>query len=48
MKKYYSEPELEIRKYNLIDDVCATDSDPDKDKDLHDEDEYDYFGNGNG
>ena len=48
MSKKYSEPVVEIRKYLLSGDVCATDSDPDKDKDLHDEDEYDYFGNGNG
>jgi hypothetical protein len=44
MKKFYSEPVIEMRKYVLSNDVCATLSDPDNDKDLHDEDEYDYFG----
>ncbi|MBQ9530431.1 MAG: hypothetical protein IJR70_00010 [Eubacterium sp.] len=45
MRKVYSEPELEIRKYIITEDICTDPSDPDKDKDLHDEDEYDYFGN---
>lgn len=38
MRKYYSEPELEVRKY-LINDIF-TDSDPG----LHDGDEYDLDG----
>ena len=45
MKKLYFEPEIEIRKYNLLEDVCTSPSNPDDDKDLHDEDEYNYFGN---
>ena len=45
MRKLYSEPELEIRKYSVIEDICTNPSDPETNKDLHDEDEYDYFGN---
>jgi hypothetical protein len=44
MRKFYSEPELEIRKYIVSEDVCTNPSNPDDNKDLHDEDEYDYFG----
>ena len=40
MKKYYSEPELEIRKYVIKEEVF-TDSNPNGD--LDDDDNNDYF-----
>lgn len=51
-RKYYSEPELEIKKYALAQSSFITtsdpgDIDPDPDNngnDLHDKDPYDYFG----
>jgi len=43
MKKYYDEPLLEIRKYQITTDIF-TDSN-DGNGNLHDDDEYDYFGN---
>lgn len=45
MKKYYSEPELEIRIYACSSDQITT-SDPEHkdDNDLHKDDEFDYFG----
>jgi len=45
MRKIYTEPEAEIRKYSFAEDICTNPSDPDNNGDLHDEDEYDYFGN---
>ena len=45
MKKFYSEPEVDIRKYFVTEDICTNPSNPDTSGDLHDEDEYDYFGN---
>ena len=44
MKKFYSEPEVELRKYVFTEDVCTNPSNPDTGGDLHDDDEYDYFG----
>ena len=44
MRKFYTEPEIELRKYLVSEDICTSPSNPDGDKDLHDEDEYDYFG----
>lgn len=46
MKKYYSEPELEIRKYEFVEGSVLTASQPETDTDnnLNDDDEYDIFG----
>ena len=44
MRREYSDPIVEIRKYVLSEDVCTNPSNPDTGGDLHDEDEYDYFG----
>lgn len=45
MKKLYSQPELEIKKYKVLDGVFTT-SDPEnnEDNDLNTDDNYDYFG----
>lgn len=45
MKKYYSEPELEIRIYACPSDQITT-SDPEHNNgnDLNKDDEFDYFG----
>ena len=43
MKKFYSEPEAEIRKYSFTEDICTNPSDPDTTGDLHNQDEYEYF-----
>ncbi|MBR3737939.1 MAG: hypothetical protein IKN26_04290 [Eubacterium sp.] len=44
MKKEYSNPVVELRRYTFKEDICTNPSDPDNSGDLHDEDEYDYFG----
>lgn len=45
MKKYYTQPELEIRKYVFIEGSVLTTSQPevDTDNNLNDDDEYDIF-----
>ena len=47
MKKFYSEPEAEIRKYVISQDVCTTPSNPGNEDDLNKDDSYDYFPGGN-
>jgi hypothetical protein len=45
MKKFYSEPELEIRKYSLSGNGVVTASNPDTDGgDLNKDDTYNLFG----
>lgn len=46
MKKFYSEPELEIREYSFVEGSVLTASQPEVDTDnsLTDTDEYDIFG----
>lgn len=50
MRKYYSEPEMEIKKYALAQKSYITTSDienpdsNDNDNDLHKDDKIDYFG----
>lgn len=52
-RKYYSEPELEVKKYALAQSSFITTSDPGdidptdpdgNDTDLNEKDPYDYFG----
>jgi len=43
VRKEYSEPVAELRKYHITQDIF-TDSNDDG-GDLHDDDTYDYFGN---
>lgn len=49
MKKYYSQPDLEIRKYSVLDGSVLTISTPEvggggEEPDLNDEDIYNPFG----
>lgn len=45
MKKYYSQPELEIRRYKILSDVVTASNPEINDKnDLNKDDEVDYFG----
>lgn len=45
MRKFYSEPDVEIRKYSVTSRLLTT-SDPEnnEDNDLNTDDNYDYFG----
>ena len=45
MRKYYTEPELEIRKYKMASDSVTTSDPAENEKnDLNKDDEFDYFG----
>ncbi|WP_294954706.1 hypothetical protein [uncultured Eubacterium sp.] len=46
MKKFYTEPELEIRKYSLSGNVVMTISNPEgnDNNDLNKDDDYNLFG----
>lgn len=48
MKKFYSEPELEIRKYSLSGNGVVTASTPEENgkNDLNKDDNYDLLGDG--
>lgn len=45
MNKFYTQPEIEIRKYEFVEGSVLTASHPDTDTDnsLTDDDEYDIF-----
>lgn len=48
MKKYYSAPDMEIRKYSLLDSnyaITTSFTGNGEDKDLNTDDTVDYFGN---
>lgn len=46
MRKFYEQPDLQIRNFKLNDSQFITTSDPEHNEgnDLHKDDEFDYFG----
>ena len=44
MREFYSEPDVEIRKYSVTGLLTASDPENNEDNGLNTDDNYDYFG----